>query len=441
MSQQQGLQRRPQGQGQTGLALERLPTANNGIVTTNSAQEASEWIEAAYAAGGQVVTPFNHVPDLAPGFGIAYSEVAIRDFTPQGNDIYPITGATGRFGLHKAPLDAIGRGYGVDWPREWTRDEKFNDERDHDPYCKKVSVAGRYRDADGEWKTLPPLEKEIDLREGSSEVLQIRANQEYKETRDLPPDATPQAREQRLKSARRKADAEIAQLRKFIGMHARTKARLAVIRTIVRGSYTLPELQTGPFRIFRVIKNYKAPADRPELQAKIDDAAVSRLMGASELLFGEATISTRELPPVSDDDSPPPEDAGVIAAAVATAEVEPEIKTCTPEECFGHGSNHVRACSIAVNPAANGPATEHKAEDNAWVIPEGQAKGLKITDPKVTPETLIAMRDDYAKKMDPKGGIHPHLTDEAKDFFSGVLRECQDEIRRRGMEDTGVKKY
>src|SRR5438552_2044867 len=123
MSQQ--LQRRQSGQAglqQTAVtgALTRLPTGN-GVVTTNSAQEASEWIEAAYAAGGQVVTPFNHVPDLAPGFGIAYSEVDIRDLSPQGNDIYPITGASGRFGLHKAPLDAIGRGYGVDWPREWTR--------------------------------------------------------------------------------------------------------------------------------------------------------------------------------------------------------------------------------------------------------------------------------------------------------------------------------
>jgi hypothetical protein len=346
--------------------------------------------------------------------------------------------------LHKAPLDAIGRGYGVDWPREWSRDEKFGDERDRDPYCKKVSVAGRYRDADGEWKTLPPLEKEIDLREGSAEVVQIRANQEYKETKDLPPDATPQAREQRLRIARRKADTEIAQLRKFIGMHARTKARLAVIRTIVRGSYTLPELQAGPFRIFRVIKNFKAPADRPDLQAKIDDAAVQRLMGSSEMLYG-ATISQRALPPVSDDDSPPPEDAGVVVdiepqqtggSEPTNPKIEPEspAKQCTPQKCYGAdpAALHVNACYGTVTETK--PAEEEKP---VWKITRGSARGLAVDDRRVTPETLLDLRKYFITELDPNGPDFASLSDERKDLLSGEMREVVQELRRRGIKDDG----
>jgi hypothetical protein len=53
---------------------------------------------------------------------------------------------------------------------------------------------------------------------------------------------------------------------------------------------------------------------------------------------------------------------------------------------------------------------------------------------------MFAMRDDHGNKMNPKGDIYPHLTDDTKDFFSGCLREFQKEIARRGIEDSN-KKY
>lgn len=457
-SQQQGLQRRPSN------AMVRLPMIETGRVTTNSAQEASQWIEAAYEAGGQVVSPFNHVPDIAPGFGIAYSEVAVKDFDPYGADLYSISGASGRFGLHKAPLDAIGRGYGIDWPPAWTFLEKFNDERDSDPRCLKVTVAGRYRDADGSWKTLPPLTKEIDLREGSPEVVKIRADQEYKETKDLPQNATPEAREARLRTAQRKADSEINQLRKFIRAHAQTKARLQVIRTLVRSSYSLNELQAGPFRIFRVIKNYKAPADRPDLQARMDDLAIERLKDSSDVLYG-ASVSTRALPPVSDEDSPPPqEDAGVVGEDVgstgATAagqgnggeaasttvqgdstQSQPQPKQCTPIRCFGAdpAALHVNACYQPAGETASGqePEVVEEEQPSPWVITRGPAKGLAVNSGKVRPETLKELRNYYLTELDMNGPDFNSLSEERIDLLNGELREVVKELRRRGIKDTG----
>jgi hypothetical protein len=461
---QQGMQRRPQA------AVVRLPMMETGKVTTNSAQEASQWIEAAYEAGGQVVSPFNHVPDLAPGFGIAYSEVSIKDFDPYGADLYTITGAGGRFGLHKAPLDAIGRGYGIDWPTHWTFLERFNDERDSDPRCCKVTVAGRYRDADGTWKTLPPLTKEIDLREGAPEVEKIRADQEYKETKDLPPNATPEAREARLKTARRKADAEINQLRKFIRAHAQTKARLQVIRTLVRSSYSLAELQAGPFRCFRVIKNYKAPVDRPDLQARMDDLAIERLSDASDALYG-ASVSTRELPPA--DDKPYTTDAELVEyeKAVAAAEagdpagengtgqgdgseatattVQGEqtqsqaVQHCTAESgCLGPDSKHVMACYGKTEPEQTQEVepTESTADERPWVLTEGPARNLAVNDPKVTTATLIQMEHELAAAMKPKGLVYDQLNDEKKDRLSYELRKIGEELNRRKVTEGRLKK-
>jgi hypothetical protein len=419
-------------------------------ITTNSAQEASQWIAAAMEQPGPgVLTPFNHVPDLAPGFGIAYSEVPVRDFATQGNDVYPIAGASGRVGLHKNIWDAIGRGYGIDWPPTWTFQESFGDERDHDPRCCKVTVAGRYRDADGSWKSLPALTKEIDLREGSPEVLKIRADQEYKEIKDLPPDATEEARNKRLAIAQRKADAEINQLRKFIRAHAQTKARLQVIRTLARSSYTVPELQAGPFRIFRVIKNFRVPADRPDLQAKMDDLALRALMPQAEAALFGAVVSTRQLPPVSDEESPPPqEDAGVIAEIQkAHEQIDAEesgsqpSRTCTPDQCHGKQSTaHVKACFKLIVESKAGPPASN------WAVPKYNAfkafTGKQIGE--VGDESLFAMRDHYLGRLDVNSDAYADLTDEVKDRLLSEWKEVQREMSRRGLKDDGshpVKRY
>jgi len=450
--------------------LTRLP--NRGSISTTDPEQATQWIEEAHELSGLVLAPFgNSVPLMPPGYGISVTPVGVTDFNDsfEGTEIYPIKGNRNKKGLLKTILDACATGMGFDWPPQWTWVEKFGDERDQDRLCQKVTVCGRYKDVDGSWKTLPPQTKEIDLREGSSEVLEVRARHLAKQLSDLPPNATPEARAERERRAKLGADVELAGPRKFIRSYAQTKARLMVIGTRMRRAYTLEELKRGPFYCFRVIQTWRS--DNPDTQKRFDEAIIEREMASSRMLYGEAPPTAavpHALPPASDEPYPqpdetgvPPQDAGVVGddgppagetaaeqtegsgAATATeqgqqTQSQSQVKQCTPVKCFGAdpAALHVNACYGTAGETSDqsAPVEEQQAP---WKITRGTARGLEVTNLKVRPETLKELRNLYITMLDSNGPDFAELSDEKKDLLSGELKEIIKEMRRRNIKDDG----
>lgn len=437
-NQQQGLQRQQQGGAvsrEVSGTLTRLPL--KGSISTTNPEQATQWIEEAYELSGLVLAPFgNSVPLMPPGYGISVTPVQVTDFNDsfEGTEIYPIKGNRNKKGLLKTILDSCATGMGFDWPPQWTWEEKFGDERDRDRLCQKVTVCGRYKDVDGSWKTLPPQTKEIDLREGSSEVLEVQARHLAKQLSDLPPNATPEARAERERIAKRGAEAELAGPRKFIRSYAQTKARLMVIGTRMRRAYTLDELKKGPFFCFRVIQTWRS--DDPETQKQFNAAIIEREMGSSKMLYGEAQ-APRALPPVSDEpypEQPEQADAGLVTAPetaadpVATAPQDEQPKQCTPDQCFGPGATHVNACYAPANvaPQETAPQSSAQSDSAAWTIDVGEKSGMRVDDPQVTIEDLNALLNHY--KFMSSGG---NLPTEAVSKMMADKEAVTNEIERR----------
>lgn len=437
---QQGLQRQPQGGAVSRMVSGTLTRLSDNEETrqlsTYNADEGALWLEEA-ATKGHVVAPSMSIQMFPHGRGLAVSIVRVTDFNSQGTELYPIQGSS-NLGLHKNVLDNIGRGYAIDWPREWSVDLPFTkpgalqpDPRDEDPWVVQWQVCGRVRKLDGGWTTLPAMVKEVDLREGSAEIEQIRVRQADKAVSDLPPNATQAAIDQRLAFGKKKADAEIAQIRKFIKSHAQTKARLMVIGTLVRRSYSKEELQK-PFYVFSSI--WVGRSDNPEIDKMFAQGAMEMEMSARGVLYGGAEPA--QLPAVSD--QPYQEDAEMVAynramaegeagAATETGPTEVSTKQCAPGKCLGMepGAVHVPQCFGAPAP-----------EPEPWVIPQGRgpAAGLKVNDPQISAPLFESMRTFYQLQIE--DAETPDLTRQ------GLLEEqkfLEAEIKRRGLFEHAPK--
>lgn len=485
---QQGLQRQPQ-QGQQGAVekavpmtgtLRRLPERGGSTADPN---QATQWIDEAYQESGLVAAPFgNSVPMMGPGYAVSATPVQVTDLNDgfDGTQIYPIKGSKTKKGLYRTVMDDLATGMGFDWPPQWTWREKFNDERDHDRLCARVTVCGRYKDVDGSWKSAAPQTKDIDLRESyidtngqvkvPSEVEEIRTRHLQKQMSDLPPNATEEAKEERRRIAKRNADAELAPLRKYIEAHATTKARLRVIATKVRRSYTIEELRRGPIWCFRVVQTWRS--DNPETQKRFDDAIIEREMGSSRMLYGETpsgreTATPRALPPVSDEPYPEPQDAGVVngndapagespagqgdgsessATAVQGQETPDQTnqRQCSVETgCLGPepGVKHILACYGKAEPEPEQTQTgESEVDEQPWVLQQGPARNLPVNDPKVTVATLVQMEHELAAALNPSGLLRGTLSDEQVDLFSQELRKIGEELNRRKVTQGRLQK-
>jgi hypothetical protein len=454
----QGLQRREPVQ------LTRLGTnQQTRELVTFDPQEAVSWIDEASTIG-HIVTP-SMTPIFPHGHGVAVSVVRITDFDSQGTQLYPIKGAK-NLGLHKNVLDEIGRGYGIDWPREWTKREPFTlpgalteDPRDKDPHCIKVTVCGRFKRFDGNWFTLPALTKEIDLRDGSDEVKEIYQTQYDKEVGALPPNATSEAKARAEAIARRKAEKEVAQLRKFIRAHAQTKARLQVIGTLVRRSYTREELEK-PFFIFSSV--WTGRSLNPDIDMMLAQGTLKMEMESRALLYGGTPAADpKALPSVSE--QPYQEDAEMLAYEQALKENTPPPcnihvdgfgwspaseplttttaaspdgpRQCTPDECFGKGSIHVKACyqevvpaGAATSPTPTAAAAPAPRAETAWIITDGPMVGIAVSDPKVSNDALSSLVDFYSDAINQGEG----LSEDSIGRLQRKLNHVVAELERRG---------
>lgn len=338
---------------------------------------------------GHLVSPANSCPNLPAGCEVAVSTVLID--VPR--ETYDVQGGKA---LTKTALNRIAKAVGVGW------DDRRSHRTDNgdNPNFASYKAVGHFRDFDGTWRTIE-AEKQMDLTEGSERAKTMKAG-------------------------------ELSEARKFIAEHAQTKAQLRAIRSLgIRSSYTAAELEK-PFVCARLI--FTGQSDDPETRRVFAEATAKAMLGGSEMLFGTAE-TTRPMLTEASERSPES-----TTTAQPAQEPTPEVKTCDPEHCFGHGSNHVKACSLPVNAAA--PA-QQAASDGAWVIPgKGPARGLRITDPKVTPDTLLALLKEYADALNPEGDLRDKLNDDAVDFYSSALREVQKECDRREIKyDGSEKKY
>lgn len=376
-------------QQQDSLALEQV-APDRGISPSSSPNpgQITDTLRKAMERG-HLVSPANSCPNLPPGCEVAVSTVLVDVAT----ETYSVSGGVA---LTKSALNRIAKAVGVSWdPRQSHRTDNGDV-----PNFASYKAVGHFRDFDGTWRTIEG-EKQMDLTDGSERAKTMKAG-------------------------------ELSEARKFIAEHAQTKAQLRAIRSLgIRSNYAKEEL-SKPFVCARLI--FTGQTDDPETRRVFAEVTAKAMTSGSEMLYG--SVETNR-PMIADKSEQQPAER----QSEPEAAKEPEVKECNPDECFGHGSKHVRACSILVEPDT--AQKKQTTDDGAWVIPgKGPARGLKITDPKVTPETLLALLKEYAGALNTEGDLYDKLNDEAKDFYSSALREVQKELDRRGIKvEASEKKY
>jgi hypothetical protein len=338
-------------------------------------------------AQGHLVSPANSCPELPQGCAVAVSTVLVD----VGRETYSVAGGVA---LTKAALNRIAKAVGVSWdPRQSHRTD-----RGDVPNFASYKAVGHFRDFDGTWRTIEG-EKQMDLTEGSERAKTMKPG-------------------------------ELSEARKFVAEHAQTKAQLRAIRSLgIRSSYTKEELDK-PFVCARLI--FTGQSDDPETRKVFAEATAKAMLGGSEMLFGTADTKRPMLTEASEQATEPRAEAA-IEPEVAQ---EPEVKTCTPDACFGAGANHVKACYEPANvPAQEKVSTTAEPEKAAWKITRGSARGLAVDDRRVTVETLKELRNFYLTNLDSSGPDFADFSDEKKDLLAGEMREVVGELRRRGIKD------
>lgn len=222
-----------------------------------------------------LVSPATTVGELPAGCVLALSQVVIDPDTETYN-------LAGKRGLGKPALDRIAAAAGISWhPAECGR----LDDGSNTHYCHYKAV-GSYRSFDGSRQVVSG-EVEMDMREGSPQVDEIRTKAE---------EAT---------DAKRRAEGgsrQILEMRKFLLRHAESKAKNRAIRELgLRTSYS-PEELAKPFVVAKVM--FIGHSDDPEIRREFARAT------ATAFLSGTATLypSAPQLPSrhVSGGHAPPP---------------------------------------------------------------------------------------------------------------------------------------
>lgn len=232
-----------------------------------------------------LVTPAPVCGTLPLGYEVAMSVVHLDK-----EDGYPVSGG---LAPSRVALDKIATALGIDWDVD--RSKRLDDGSDP-RYCHWRAV-GTVRGFDNTSQTFPG-NKEMDLREGSDQALQLKPG-------------------------------ELKMQRKFIMAHAETKARLRAIRSLgVAGSYP-PEKFKKPFVVAKLMFTGRVPGN-PALEAEFAKMQAAKSLGlygaesappappalgvaAVSVPAGQAPTAPPALhapPPRKIIDAPPPSPAG-----------------------------------------------------------------------------------------------------------------------------------
>ncbi len=237
------------------------------------------------AASFHIVTPQTTVEALPEGFGVAVSYVSVNPDATLGGpkEVYDVSG---RLGLSMDTLKRIAAAAGVDWdPQQCGRLDDGSD-----PHYVHYRAVGYVRNFDGSVRTITG-EVEMDLREGSPQVEEIR-----------------EKAERRAKKEKRDNDGGHSQLleqRKFILRHAESKAKNRAIADMgVKRSYAPKELEK-PFAVAKL--QFTGQSADPELRRTFAIMNAERALDGQHRLYGaRGPAPTRPTLPAFHGHSPPP---------------------------------------------------------------------------------------------------------------------------------------
>lgn len=204
-----------------------------------------------------LVSPASACPELPAGCVLAMSAVRVdvaRDTYRVGSE----------YGLSKHVLDQIAAAAGVSW--DVSASGRLDD--GSDPHYCHYRAVGRYRSFDGQLLTISGT-VEMDLREGSPQVDEIRSK----------------AEESSDEKRRREGGArQIMEMRKFLLRHAESKAKNRAVRSLgVRTAYTRDELQR-PFAVARL--QFTGRTEDPALKQVFGQALAASFLGSTPALYG-----------------------------------------------------------------------------------------------------------------------------------------------------------
>jgi hypothetical protein len=279
-------------QTSTALARQNVDAAIAEVSGTfRSAERATMALQRASEIG-HLVSPAPACGSIPEGCALAISAVLV-DVEKETYELQ------GKRGLGKVALDKIAGAAGISWDPLLSR----RLDNGADPYYCHYKAVGRVRDYDGTVRILQG-EVEIDAREGSPQVDEIRTKADRRAKRD-----------------NRENDggaSQILELRKFLLRHAESKAKNRAIRSLgVRTSFDRKELEK-PFVVAKI--QFTGETSDPELKPIFAKSIADSFTNANQALFGPPLA----LPQASSEVAHAPPPVGSVGASEADAEAEGE---------------------------------------------------------------------------------------------------------------------
>lgn len=216
------------------------------------------------AASYHLVSPATSVDVLPPGCGVAISAVLV-DLNPANGDIYKVGD---KFGLSGVVLSKIWAAAGGSWvPKMSGRVDDGSDPN----YCHYRAV-GCVLKFDGSTRVCTG-EVEIDAREGSPQIDEIRAKAREREKK---PD---------YRGKKDGGDSQILELRKFLLRHAERKAKNRAVADLgLARAYTEEQLKK-PFAVTQLM--FTGESDDPALRLMFASKTADAMLRSRSLLFDE----------------------------------------------------------------------------------------------------------------------------------------------------------
>lgn len=262
-SQTQAIQRAQQFAG----AIAR-PSSGGGTVSLEQAAHDPAAITARLAELAQsfhVVSPVTSIDALPPGCGVSITYVSVDPNPDPKNGPKEVYDVGGRLGLSGDTLNRIAGAAALDWDPSQTG--RLDD--GSDPHYVHFRAVGHVRNFDGSIRTVTG-EVEIDAREGSPQLAEIREKAEARAKKEGKPNDG--------------GESQIRELRKFILRHAESKAKNRAIACMgVKRSYAPAELQK-PFAVARLV--WTGQTDDPELRREFARMHAERMMDGAAALYG-----------------------------------------------------------------------------------------------------------------------------------------------------------
>lgn len=309
----------PAPQQQPNTALARQQSAGMAV--------AGAWHEAAAVDAElrkamenmHLVSPATVCGALPEGCEVALSIVYVdpNDGKDGPGDVYRVGG--GKLGLSGTTLKRIGAAAGVDWDME--RTGRLDNGRD--PHYCHYRAVGTVRNFDGSIRTISG-EVEIDAREGSPQIDEIKQKAAGRENSDG-------------------GASQILELRKFLLRHAESKAKNRAIADMgLKRSYNPAEL-TKPFAVARLMATGRT--NDPELRREFARMNFDKMTSGRAALYGAPSHAAPlhsppapTLPPAPARDlpeygghEPPPIGASHVTDGESAPDSEP-YGAPTPEE-------------------------------------------------------------------------------------------------------------